>query len=242
MNSTDSLLRGKNGFWERNLKTGVIAWKAFQVCQPDFLPLPLKAEVVSQPVKAWKNGKLLAVGLPIWLQIELIWIIRSDWPDPNLIQRSKSEYPASMSWNFPREMVTMSVSTVRIIKQLFPSSRASNMWMKILESASSWEQGGIAGLFTAKTFVSIVTRICLFSLKLCPCISFARKWNNSFLFSLTNKKSDHLTGSFPLACTLKRVPDPRLSLTASFKLLARYLSKTRLFWSQYFKRPSRYGM
>ena len=91
-----------------------MAWKLVHVCHAVFLPLPLKAEVVSQPVKAWKNSKLLAMGLPRSSQILLTWKAWRDDPVPNLIHNWKSGYLAKTSWNFSMQMVIMSVLTVCI--------------------------------------------------------------------------------------------------------------------------------
>ena len=56
-----------NGCFERLENTGVISSNALQVFQADFLPLLRNADVVSEPVKAWKNRRPLALVSPTLL-------------------------------------------------------------------------------------------------------------------------------------------------------------------------------
>jgi len=46
--------------------------QACQACHADFLPFPLKAEDVSQPVSAWKTGRACDFSSPNVLQIALM--------------------------------------------------------------------------------------------------------------------------------------------------------------------------
>jgi hypothetical protein len=61
---SDSAFKISNGCRERCTNVSVTSSYACQACQADFLPLPLKAEVVSQPVRAWNTGKARALRSP----------------------------------------------------------------------------------------------------------------------------------------------------------------------------------
>ena len=68
----DSASKISNGCKERYTNVSVTSSNARQACQADFLPLPLKAEVVSQPVRVWKTGRARALHSPRQSQIALM--------------------------------------------------------------------------------------------------------------------------------------------------------------------------
>jgi hypothetical protein len=81
----------------------------------DFFPQPLKPDVVSQPVNAWKNISGLARGPKelaiVWMGMYLIF-----FPAPKLIQSSSSPNEAKC----PIARTTTSVSTVLIETDFIP--------------------------------------------------------------------------------------------------------------------------
>ena len=69
----DSTDIGVKGYCIGKWKASVAVGNALQASQDDFFALPLNCDVVSDPVKAWKNGSALDFPSPSSPQRELMW-------------------------------------------------------------------------------------------------------------------------------------------------------------------------
>ena len=69
----DSTDIGVNGYCTGKWKASVAVGNAFQASQDDFLDFPLNCDVVSDPMKAWKNGSALDLPSQSSPQRELMW-------------------------------------------------------------------------------------------------------------------------------------------------------------------------
>ena len=69
-----------NGCFERFENTGVIISNALKIFQDDFLPLFRNADVVSEPVKAWKNRRTLVLVSPRLLYKSLTFKYTNHFP------------------------------------------------------------------------------------------------------------------------------------------------------------------
>ena len=71
LKSLDPMSRCLNGALARFSNVSVTYEKDSQACHADLFPYPLKADVVSEPDKAWKTGNDLVLALPRYLYIVL---------------------------------------------------------------------------------------------------------------------------------------------------------------------------
>ena len=164
---------------EHEAKLAVISLKFFQVLHALFFPFPVKNEMWSHPVNAWKNGRPLHLAAPIASEME--WIDSRCWflPVPNDI-RSSDKFNEE---NIPRAMTTTSVSMVRIMTFPIPLWLAFAAFSRIRVS-SSWFDGQRVDCQNDLFIMTEEPIVLMISFSVSSFVtSFSRKPKSSRLFS-----------------------------------------------------------
>ena len=138
--------------------------------------------------------------------------------------------PNAIHWIWLKhwDATTTSVSTVCIVTLSQPFLTMSSRWRKIRASASSCVHGANLDVSQGRlhsTFSWYVLRIILSVIKVLFVTIWARKANNSSLFSLRRRNSYQFPGTLGAGSTRRRTPLPRFSIVSVFKLSGKYLSQ-----------------
>ena len=122
-------------------KTWVASVQDIHVVHADFFPLPANDDVVSHPVKAWKNGRSLDISSPKLAKILWASKYRKFFPVPNATHNSIAGSCCWSCWTPAVARTSTSLPTVRIMILRWLWLTASSACKNILVSVSSWVQG-----------------------------------------------------------------------------------------------------